>query len=156
VGYSDLEMKLVNSNIQQLFNIVNDLEKTFEGRKFTLDGHIIGSIGEVIASYHYNLSLLPNSNEKHDAIDSNNRLIQIKTTQGKSVGISGEPDFLLVLWLDRKNGKFTEVYNGPGNLVWNACGKLQKNGQRPISISKLQNLMKSVPDIDKIQQLNEF
>lgn len=109
MGYSDLEMKLVNSKIKQLFNIVNDLEKTFEGRKFTLDGHIIGSIGEVMASYHYNLSLLPNSNEKHDAIDSNNRLIQIKTTQGKSIGISREPEFLLVLYLDRITGKATEV-----------------------------------------------
>lgn len=156
VGYSDVEMKLVNSKIQQLFNIVNDLEKTFEGRKFTLDGHIIGSIGEVMASYYYKLTLLPNSNEKHDAIDSDNRLIQIKTTQGKTIGISGMPDFLIVLCIDKMSGKAKEIYNGPGNLVWSECGKLQKNGQRPISVSKLQNLMKSVLDVDKVQQVNQF
>lgn len=154
--YSDLEMKLVNSKIRQLFNIVNDLEKTFEGRKFTLDGHLVGSLGEVLASYCYNLTLLPNSHEKHDALDSKNRLIQIKTTQGKRIGISGKPDFLIVLQLDRITGKATEIYNGPGHLVWNECGRMQKNGQRPISNSKLQNLMKNVPDTDKIQQVNEF
>ena len=75
MGYFGVEMKLINSKIQQLFNIVNDLEKTFEGRKFTLVGHLVGSLGEVLASYCYNLSLLPNFHEKHDAIDSNNRLI---------------------------------------------------------------------------------
>lgn len=92
MGYSDSEMKIINLKIQQLFNIVNDLEKTFEGRKFTLDGHIIGSIGEVMASYYYKLTLLPNSYEKHDAVDSNNRLIQIKTTQGNYIEISSVPD----------------------------------------------------------------
>lgn len=156
MGYSDVEINDICSKVQQLFGIVNDLEKAFEGRKFTLDGHLVGSLGKVLASYCYNLSLLPNSHEKHDAIDSNSRLIQIKTTQGRSIGISGEPDFLIVICLDRMTGKAKEVYNGPGKLVWKECGKMQKNGQRPISISKLQNLMKSVPDYEKIQKVNEF
>lgn len=61
------------------------------------------------------------------------------------------PDFLIVLQLDRMTGRATEIYNGPGCLVWKECGKMQKNDQRPISISKLQNLMKSVSDNEKIQ-----
>lgn len=33
---------------------------------------------------------------------------------------------------------------------------MQKNGQRPISISKLQSLIKSVPYKVQIYQVNEF
>jgi len=62
---------------------------------------------------------------------------------------------LFVLCIDRMTGKVTEIYNGPGSLIWKECGKMQKNWQGPISISKLQNLMKSVPDNEKIQKVNE-
>jgi hypothetical protein len=32
------------------------------------------------------------------------------------------------------------VYDGPGEPVWTACGKMQKNGQRNISLAKLRSL----------------
>lgn len=50
-------------------------KKIYEGRKFTLCGHLVGNLGDVLAFYHYNLSLLPDFHEKHDAINSNNRLV---------------------------------------------------------------------------------
>jgi hypothetical protein len=75
--------------------------------------------------------------KKHDVVDCNNRLIRIKITQGKHLGISSEPICLIVLCLDRITGKAAEIYNGPGNLVWNECGKMQKIEQSPIFVSKL-------------------
>ena len=41
----------VKQKIKDLLLIVNELEKRFPDRKFTLDGHLFGSIGEVIAKY---------------------------------------------------------------------------------------------------------
>ena len=32
------------------------------------------------------------------------------------------------------------VYDGPGEPVWTACGKMQKNGQRSISLAKLRSI----------------
>jgi hypothetical protein len=41
---------------------VSDLEKEFEGRKFTPDGHLVGSIGEVVAAYGPSVVLLDPAN----------------------------------------------------------------------------------------------
>ena len=67
-------------------------------------------------------------------------------TQGKNIGIRSCPDHLLVL-LIKRDGSFEEVYNGPGDVVWNHTSKMQNNGQRAISTSKLKNIMKDThPD----------
>ena len=38
----------LSEKIRALYTIVNELEIAYPGRRFTLDGHMIGSIGEVI------------------------------------------------------------------------------------------------------------
>ena len=129
--------------VGQLYEIVDRLQKLFPERKFTPDGHLVGSIGEVIAAYRYGLKLLPGVAETHDATAPDGRLVQIKTTQVTRIGISSEPEHLLVLKLGR-DGLTTEVYNGPGSLAWEAAGKMQKTGQRPLSLSKLRKLMANV------------
>ena len=135
--------------VGQLCSLVDQLEHLFPGRKFTLDGHLVGSIGEVVAAHRYGLELLPASAETHDARADDGRLVQIKLTQTRSVGLRGEPDHLIVLQLAR-NGSATEIYNGPGGLAWNAAGKMQSNGQRQISLRRLQNLMLQVPATDRL------
>lgn len=140
-------MKQDNTNIatkiRQLYAITQELEHDYPGRKFTPDGHLVGSIGEVLASAHYGLTLLPNSSETHDAVAKDGRLVQIKATQTKRIAISSEPEYLIVIKLS-PDGSWEEIYNGPGSLAWNNAGNMQKNGQRPISLSRLRELMKSM------------
>ena len=45
--------------IGRLYEIVDRFEQLFPGRKFTPDGHLVGSIGEVIAANLHDLELLP-------------------------------------------------------------------------------------------------
>ena len=71
---SNKSIHAIPSLVQELYSIVDRLDELFPGRRFTPDGHLVGSIGEVLA----------------------------------------------------------------------AAGKLQKTGQRPISLYKLTRLMKSV------------
>jgi len=130
--------------IKDLYRIVDRLERMFPGRHFKPDGHLVGSIGEVLAAHYYGLELLPNSFQSHDAKTLEGQLVQIKATQRATVALRDEPNYLIVLLL-KKNGSFEEVYNGPGKEPWNKAGKMQKNGQRPISLSKLRSLMETVP-----------
>lgn len=134
--------------VREIYKIVSELETMF-GRHFTPDGHMVGSIGEILAAYHYNLELLTASTETHDAISKSGKKIQIKATQANSIGIRSEPQHLIVLRL-HKNGSNTEIYNGPGSLAWSNSGKLQRNGQRSISTSKLTKLMASVASHDRL------
>ena len=141
--------KSITGIIRNLFETVRELEQRYPGRKFTIDGHLLGSLGEVIAAEHYGLTLLPNSYERHDAKDNQGRLIQIKATQINRIAISSEPDYLIVIQIT-PDGNWSEIYNGTGFSVWNSAGKMQKNGQRPISIAKLKMLMESVQENEKI------
>jgi hypothetical protein len=43
--------------LAQIYSAVAELEKMFPGRHFTPDGHMVGSIGEAIAAYHYGIYL---------------------------------------------------------------------------------------------------
>ena len=139
----------VKEMIQDLYKITNELETMFPGRKFTPDGHLVGSIGEVLVAERYGLTLLKNSTQTHDAVTSDGRFVQIKATQIKRISISSEPDYLIVIQIT-PDGEWTEIYNGKGSVVWNNAGTLQKNGQRPISIAKLKKLMDTVPESEKI------
>lgn len=138
---------MLSDKIKELYKITNELERSYPGRKFTIDGHLVGSIGEVIVAEHYGLELLPSSTETHDAVSADGKYVQIKATQINRIDISSQPDYLIVIKLF-SDGSWEEVYNGPGKLVWDNVGKMQKNGQRPIAINKLRILMNSVEKKD--------
>lgn len=140
----------VRELLSLLYQIVGRLEIIFPGRKFTPDGHLVGSIGEVIAAYMFELKLLPSSFPNHDAEAMDGRKVQIKFTQGTSkVALRGKPEHLLVLRLSQ-NRTVEIVYNGGGKAAWDAAGKMQENGQRPISLSRLRNI--SVPSSEQLLQ----
>lgn len=134
-------IKRIPDLIKDLYSIVDELESHFPGRKFTPDGHLVGSIGEVLVADKYGLELLPASAETHDAKTKDGKMVQIKATQGRSVGIRSEPDHLIVVKI-MPDGTIEECYNGEGKTAWEQSGKMQKNGQRSISISKLKEIMK--------------
>lgn len=139
----------VAQKIKALYDISRDLESLFPGRHYTPDGHMIGSVGEALAASHYGLELFPTGTETHDARARDGRLVQIKTTQVNCVSLSSEPEFLLVLKI-HPDGAFSEIYNGPGALVWAHCGKMQKNGQRKISLNKLRGLQEKITAYERL------
>ena len=145
--------KHIPALVGRLYEIVAELETHFPGRPFTPDGHLVGSLGEVLAAAHYRLALLPPSAQSHDAEAPDGRLVQVKATQRTSVAMRSDCQHLLVLLL-RRDGSAEEIYNGPGSLAWNAAGKKQDNGQRPISLSRLRGLMADVPPTARLQRVD--
>ncbi|MFZ1694752.1 MAG: hypothetical protein WAT74_16255 [Flavobacteriales bacterium] len=137
--------------VRELLSAVRRLEALYDGRKFTLDGHLVGSIGEVLAAQLYGLKLLPPSTEGHDAEAEDGRLVQVKLTQTQRVSIYSKPEYLIVLRLG-KEGSIEEVFNGPGAAPWAACGKPQKNGQRAISLARLRVLVQQVQPMDRLER----
>jgi len=140
--------------VNQLYALVAQFEALFPGRKFTPDGHLVGSIGEVVAAHRYGLRLYPASTLTHDAVAADGRRVEIKATQKLSVAMRAEPEHLIVLHLN-KAGQATEVFNGPGSLAWARAGAMQKNGQRTISLFQLKKLMQEVPQAIQLPTSNE-
>jgi hypothetical protein len=140
--------------VRRLYLLVAEFEQLFPGRKFTPDGHLVGSIGEVVAAHRYDLTLYSASTAAHDASAKDGRQTEVKATQGKTVALRAEPQHLIVLHLN-KEGQATEVFNGPGSLAWSRCGAMQKNGQRQVSLSTLRKLMAQVTDAQRIASRHE-
>jgi len=93
-----------------------------------LIGLLLGSLAEVMASYMYDLELLPGSHRYHDARCRTTGVnVRIKGTQRDRVAMYAEPDHLIVLRL--AVGRAEEVYNGPGAAPWVAAGPVAKNGR---------------------------
>lgn len=90
----------------------------------------------MIAAYMFDLDLVRPSSHAHDAVARDGRRVEIKLTQGSSVAIRHEPDHLIVLCRP-KGGPTRVIFNGPGAAAWAASGRIQTNGQRPISLTKL-------------------
>lgn len=145
-------MPEIAEKIREIFRIANELEKMYPGRHFTPDGHMVGSIGEVIAADEYGLELFEASHPVHDARAKDGRLVQIKATQGDRVAISECPEYLIVLKIHRDGG-FEEVYNGPGEAAWRLVGKRQKTGQCHVSLAKLRSEMVEIPEYSRIRRV---
>jgi hypothetical protein len=124
--------------VGDVYRAVEELSAAYPGRKFTPDGHLVGSIGEVIAAEALRLTLYNGSHPGHDAYDANGD-VQIKMTAGRSVALYDTCSRLVVLQI--VNPEEAEiVYDGPGEPAWQAAGKKQKNGQRTVSLAKLKRL----------------
>jgi hypothetical protein len=139
--------------LRDIYSIVAQLQALHPGRSFKPDGHMVGAIGEAWAAWMYGLELLPQSHKSHDARTPSGRLVQIKATQGDKIGISSSPDHLVVLGI-ASDGTPSEIYNGPGHVAWEAAGKMQRNGQRPMNVSKLRALHESVSADDRLPVMN--
>jgi hypothetical protein len=134
--------------VADIYRAVTELERRYPDRKFTPDGHLVGSIGEVIAREHFGFTLYPPSKADHDAFDADGD-IQIKLTAGKHVSLYADCVRRIV-----SPEEAEIVYDGPGASAWAALGPMQKNGQRKVSLAKLRAIAEqhgaaSVPVIAK-------
>lgn len=146
----------IEDKVFSLLKTVNDLEKRFEGRKFTLDGHLFGSIGEVLAVYYYGVELYPSGTPIHDG-EKDGKKVQIKITQGNSVDIKSVPEHLLVLFLhkqavdgDQKDAVY-EVYNGPCEWL-NKCK--QTRGEYHPNFTRLHEEDSKIAPEDRLSTIN--
>lgn len=154
IKYTDEKMNMIKHQVQRLVEIVAQLEAEFPGRHFTLDGHLVGSIGEVMAAYYYGIELYAASTEIHDG-EVDGKKVQIKISQQDNIVINHEPDYLIVLYLNR-NGNIYEVYNGPGKLPWESASKRDSHNNKHMRVNKLKELDKAVDECRRITQINHI
>ncbi len=142
--------------LHRLLDALRDL-RHLTGRRFTLDGFALGDLGEVVARTRYGVRLHQCQNEKGcDALAPNDdRRVEVKITQGKSVAIAAHdtvPDHLLVFRLDVDKCEVETVYNGPAAPAWAKAGRPNGRGQRRLSLAALEKI--EVPEDQKLPQVD--
>lgn len=121
--------------VAAIYRAVEALQTLYPCRKFTPDGHLVGSIGEVVAAEALGLTLYEMSRPGHDAYDKDGD-VQIKMTAAKSVAMYATAKRLVVLRVVSPSAAEI-VYDGPGDLAWNQARHNPRNNQRTISLKKL-------------------
>jgi hypothetical protein len=128
------------------------------GLKFTLDGNLVGDLGEAIAAELFGLRLDPRSTEGTDAVAKNGTTVQVKAS-----GTGRGPAFrnttlraqhLLFLRLDFERLVGEVVFNGPEEPV--RAILLARNswtGQRSLSLAQMRALDLAVDESARLQRI---
>lgn len=147
------KIEFLSGKVKELNKIVSEIEAEFPEKSFTLDGILVGNIVEVMAAQIYGISLYKQSEKNHDG-EVDGKSIQIKGTQGKnSIVIRELPDYLLVVKLDKETGTIQEIYNGPGEPVWQYRKYVPSMNHYTIRVNKLLELDAQVNECDRIPSL---
>ncbi|NOX41137.1 MAG: hypothetical protein GXP05_11680 [Alphaproteobacteria bacterium] len=132
------------SEVSLLVNARNKLRKRYQanGLRFTLDGKLVGDIGEALAVTLYGITLSPGNSKGIDG-KIGGRTVQVKTT-GTARGpvfrnIQEHADILLFFDLDFESGRGKTVYNGLEAPVLKLIRR-PWNGQRMVSRLQLAKL----------------
>jgi hypothetical protein len=139
--------------LEQLQTIVAALQQSYPKKRFTLDGRLVGDLGEVLAESLYDIRLFTGLEKHYDAICSDGRLVQIKTTLKDSLTFPCNhiPDYYLGIKI-LPDGSCQEVFNGPGiiahELIKNRS--ITKTNLHSISINSLARQNEIVQDYDRI------
>jgi len=136
-----------------MLGIVEKLCAAYPHKKFTLDGRLVGDIGEVLVEEAYDLKLYPDIKKHHDAASSDGRQVQIKATMKKSLTFPADhvPNYYLGVQVG-SDGTFVEIFNGPGAIAWEAVkerGK-PKTNLHSVPIGALIKLQCKVQPADRI------
>ena len=139
--------------IEELLDIVKRLRASYPKKRFTLDGRLVGDLGEVLVAEKYDLTLHEGLRKHHDAKASDERQVQIKATMQNALTFPADhvPDYYLGIKV-HEDGTFDEIFNGPGSVVALVVRnrKPTKTNLHSISINALEILNKTVEAKDRI------
>jgi|LNAP01.1.fsa_nt_gb hypothetical protein len=138
-----------------VFQGIEQLNKSFPNRKFTIDGRLVGDIGEIIAELEYDIILDEVSQATYDGTTSDGRRVQVKATFQNSLTFKTTPDYLLGFKLFQ-DGSYEEIYNGPGRLIQEKYAHRKGLGSTLLSFpnTALSELSKNISDNDRIAKKN--
>ena len=136
-----------------IFEGISKLKAQFPDKAFTIDGRLVGDIGEVIAALEYDVKLYDVQTPAHDGETSDGRKVQVKATFKDRLTMTAVPELYLGLKLSQ-DGAHREVYNGPGVLISEKFAHRSGLGERQLSfsITALEQLSHSVPAQERVRR----
>lgn len=145
----------IQKAIQQLCKITTKLKNTHKSKKFTLDGRLVGDLGEVLAEENYKITLFNKIKHLYDATTFDNKMVQIKASFKNMLTFPTDhvPELFLGLKIN-SDGSFDEIYNGPGKYIKALIGKRKSpyNRLHLLPLKKLSEISARIPQKEKIKK----
>jgi hypothetical protein len=108
--------EVIKDSLSKIFTGIQLLRKTFPFKEFTIDGRLVGDIGEVLVQRDYAIKLYDKLVGGYDGETSDGRKVQIKATFKNSLTFSKIPDYYLGIKINA-DGTYSEIYNGPSQKI---------------------------------------
>jgi hypothetical protein len=123
---------------------------------FTLDGNLIGDLGEALAADIFDLKLIARNGTGIDGHAPDGRSVQVKasgTKRGPAFRmVDTRADHLLFFHLDMDACTAELIFNGPEHLAL-ACLKTPWTGQRMVSVPQIRAADRLVPENQRLKPL---
>ncbi len=151
----------LKTEIKSLQNSVLKLKEHFPIKKsgFTLDGRLVGDIGEIVAQELFQIKLYEKVVKYYDAETTYepNLKIQIKATFKESLTYNHEPDYYIGIKLF-EDGSFKVIYNGPGKYIYQNYQHRKGIGEQLLlfPIKKLEEISSRINDNERILIKDDF
>lgn len=144
--------KILRKTLPGLFRSIDELVAGFRNRKpFTIDGRLVGDIGEVLASEIFDLKLNHKLRKGYDGVTPDGRNVEVKATFKESLAFRTIPDYCIGFKLYR-DGSYEVIFNGPGKVILQKYSHRDGIGIKQLSfpLSDLKALSDSVSSKDRI------
>lgn len=143
----------IHQAVKDMLKIVEALQGAYPKKKFTLDGRLVGDLGEILVEEDYDIELYVGMEKHHDGETSDGRKVQIKTTMKESLTFPVDhiPHYYIGIKVN-SDGSYDEIFNGPGAIAWEAVKnrKPTKTNLHSITLSSLRKLNTKVAQEDRI------
>jgi len=143
--------EIIKEALAKIFDGINQLRSALPIKEFTIDGRLVGDIGEVLVQRDYDVTLYDKLVEGYDGKTSDGRLVQIKATFKNSLTFTKIPDYYLGIRIN-EDGTYVEIFNGPGKVIEDRYGHRKDFGKKQLSFpnSVLRELSENVHSNQKI------
>lgn len=142
--------------IKELVEARDRVKKHYDypGVEFTLDGKLVGDIGEVLAAQVFGIALTPGGGAGVDGYTEDGRAVQIKAT-GKRGGpafrqVDKRASHLIFIDLDFDNEVGIVLYNGPEHIVLRGMPDDWGGKQRTVARGTIKKCNDEVSPYDRL------
>ena len=154
----------MKEGLKDIFNAVSSLKEKYgdkHGKTFTLDGKLVGDIGEVLVAENYNITLYKDNKHHIDGYvkEDEEKGVQIKSSFKNNFyfpkDVVNVPPYFIAINIS-EDGGFKEIYNGRSQLIYDELvSHRSKESKSPykLSANQLVKLNGSEKNIDRIKRV---
>jgi hypothetical protein len=146
--------EIIQDSLKQIFSGIRQLKKALPSKEFTIDGRLVGDIGEAIVQRDYDITLYDGLAKDYDGETPCGKKVQIKATFKDSLTFRKVSDYYLGIKI-HKDGSYEEIFNGPGSVIAAEYSHRKGFGEALLSLpnKKLRELSVTVSSEDRIKKL---
>ncbi|CAD5378746.1 conserved hypothetical protein [Pseudomonas sp. OF001] len=143
--------EVIEDALVKIFAGIKQLKEALPSKEFTIDGRLVGDIGEAIVQRDYDIKLYEGLAKDYDGETPCGKKVQIKATFKDSLTFKKISDYYIGIKIF-ENGQYEEIFNGPGSVIAEHYMHRKGFGNDLLSFpnKKLKELSAKVSSTDRI------